>query len=104
MTADASRGRATARWVALVAVAVGVAAGAWWLTHRQPLRLDELTRAEAERAAVSGALYLPRACPRPARVRCRAQDRHWRCRVVFPSGAAVEGDPADPYGVGLQIC
>ena len=89
----------------LAAVIVAAAAGAWWLTHREPLRLDELTRAEAEHAAVSGALFPPEACPRPARVHCRARDRHWRCRVAFPNGAAVEGDLGNPYyAIQSLIC
>jgi hypothetical protein len=85
--------RPAARWLLLATLVVAIGAGAWWLTHRQPLRLDGATRGQAERAAVSGALYPPRACPPPKRVECRPNRGHWRCVVAFSNGATVEGDP-----------
>jgi hypothetical protein len=97
--------RATARWAVLAALVVAIGASAWWLTHRQPLRLDDLTRAQAERAAVSGALYPPGDCPPPKRVDCRPNDGHWRCLVAFSDGATVEGDPASPdYQILNVLC
>jgi hypothetical protein len=97
MTGEHHLRRPAARWAVLAALVAAIGAGAWWLTHRQSLRLDGLTRAQAEHAAVSGALYPPRACPLPQRVQCRPNHGHWRCVVSFSNGASVGGDPGNPY-------